>query len=147
MSIFETKRRWYVAGLAFECIECGNCCAGPGEGYVWLNDREITAIAHSLGITPEEMRRTCVRKVGRRKSLIEQKPSHDCIFLDEAADGRRLCRVYEVRPTQCRTWPFWKSNIHSAETWAEAATRCPGINRGRLYSPEEIEALAERTSD
>jgi len=25
---------WYGSGLHFECMRCGGCCCGPGEGYL-----------------------------------------------------------------------------------------------------------------
>jgi len=49
--------------------------------------------------------------------------------------------IYPVRPTQCRTWPFWAGNLRSPADWNEAARRCPGINHGRVYDIEQIERL------
>jgi Fe-S-cluster containining protein len=51
--------------------------------------------------------------------------------------------VYPVRPRQCRTWPFWESNLRSPETWAETCRVCPGSGTGRLYQIEEIHSQAE----
>jgi Fe-S-cluster containining protein len=50
-----------------------------------------------------------------------------------------------VRPTQCRTFPFWREYIESAKGWERVACRCPGVDRGRLYTVEEIEQLALAT--
>jgi hypothetical protein len=41
-------------------------------------------------------------------------------------------------------WPFWPSNLASADAWNKAAQRCPGINSGRLYSFEEIERIRKK---
>lgn len=133
---------WFVAGLAFECVECGRCCAGPEEGYVWATDEEIIAMAKYLKLSEKAFRKQYVRKVGRRQSLVENRPGRDCVFL---SDGR--CRIYPARPTQCRTWPFWESNIDSPESWSRAAQRCPGINRGSVFSPEEILRRARSTRE
>jgi Fe-S-cluster containining protein len=46
-----------------------------------------------------------------------------------------------VRPNQCRTWPFWNDNLASPDSWNYAAVKCPGINRGKRYSVEEIESI------
>ena len=130
---------WYAAGLAFECSACGRCCAGPNEGYVWLGDREIAAIAEFLSTSAEEVRRQYVRRVDGHFSLIERPDNHDCIFLSPAEDrASRGCRIYTVRPFQCRNWPFWPANLSSPESWSRAAQRCPGVNRGRRFSAEEI---------
>jgi Fe-S-cluster containining protein len=140
MSILSRKERWYIAGLAFECTGCGSCCAGPGEGYVWTTTEEIAHIADMLGIPEREMRRKYVRKVGRRFSLVERVDNKDCIFLVPDGEGGRKCKIYDVRPHQCRTWPFWPSNLGKPDDWAYAGLRCPGINRGAVHDLDEIEA-------
>lgn len=132
--------KWYVAGLHFECRECGGCCSGPGEGYIWVAKREIELIAGHLHLTPNELRRKYLRRVGLRTSIIEESVSKDCTFLRNSA-GMKQCLIYPVRPGQCRTWPFWPENLLDPYTWNRAALRCPGINRGRLYSYEEIEKI------
>ena len=76
-----------------------------------------------------------VRKIGVRKSLVEF-PNGDCVFFD---NGTRKCAVYDYRPRQCRTWPFWDSNLRSPETWAETCESCPGSGTGKLYALEAIE--------
>ena len=35
-----------------------------------------------------------------------------------------------MRPTQCRTWPFWASNVKSPKAWKSAAKHCPGMQNG-----------------
>jgi uncharacterized protein len=134
----EPEFPWYTSGLAFECTQCGNCCSGPGTGYVWVNEEEVHAIASEFGMEKnlEEFERKFTRQVGDRTSLVEYSDG-DCIFLDPTTKG---CTVYASRPTQCRTWPFWKSNIESPKHWAQAAKSCPGCNHGRLYSLQEIQS-------
>lgn len=129
---------WYAAGLAFECQECGGCCSGPEEGYVWATDDEIAAMAEYLKISEAEMRSRYVRKVGRRQSLKEDKKTKDCLFLQPDGNGGKKCTIYPVRPIQCRTWPFWDSNLQSPEDWTFAGVRCPGINRGKQHELKEI---------
>ncbi len=135
---------WYVAGLTFACVRCGRCCAGPEEGYVWVTPQEIVTIAEHLGIPLEQMQRDYVRRVGGRFSLRERSGSHDCIFL--ARQGAHECAIYPVRPTQCRTWPFWPVNLRSPEAWARAAARCPGIHRGEHIDFDEIQAKRNATA-
>lgn len=127
---------WYSSGLAFECTQCGNCCSGPGEGYVWITSHEIVALAASIGMSDrlEEFEHKFTRQVGTQTSLVEYSDG-DCIFLDPST---RACTVYQARPVQCRTWPFWKSNVESPKTWSQAARSCPGCNQGRLYNLTEI---------
>jgi uncharacterized protein len=138
---------WYVAGLAFECVGCGGCCAGPAEGYVWVTAREVAAIAAHLGLDEQATRARHVRQVGRRQSLKEAPVTCDCEFLRQGGAGRRTCAIYSVRPVQCRTWPFWASNLDSPDDWAEAAVRCPGINRGSIHSLAQIQERCDATRE
>lgn len=139
MKIFKQGRPWYAEGLAFECARCGRCCAGPGEGYVWVTAEEIEAIAEFLAAEVEDVRRRFVRRVDRRHSLKEDRRSKDCVFLRYDEKGLSRCAIYPVRPTQCRTWPFWPGNLGSVADWGRAGLRCPGINRGPLHDVDEIE--------
>lgn len=125
---------WYSAGLRFKCRQCGGCCTGE-PGYVWITEEETAALAYALEMDPFIFEEQFTRSVGRRRSLIEYQ-NGDCVFFDAF---QRKCRVYEHRPAQCRTWPFWNSNLHSEEDWDDAARRCPGCNHGGLISVDEIE--------
>lgn len=138
---------WYVAGLAFECQQCGRCCAGPEEGFVWVNDLEISQIAAFLGIANEEFRRRHLRRVSGRYTIIEQPRTRDCAFLQPDGLGGKTCTIYSVRPSQCRTWPFWQHNLESPKTWSYAAQRCPGINRGRQFTFDEIQQRLKSTNE
>jgi len=101
---------------------------------------EIEIIADYLKLTVGQLRRRYLRRVGLRTTIIEHQTTKDCIFLKNQ-DGHRRCAIYPVRPSQCRSWPFWPSNLSSAKAWNEAARKCPGINRGKHYSFEEIERI------
>ena len=63
-----------------------------------------------------------VRRVGIRKSLKEF-ANGDCVFFDSQ---QRNCNVYSARPRQCRTWPFWDSNLKDAAAWAATWKPAPG---------------------
>ncbi len=133
---------WYAEGLRFSCTACGHCCTG-GPGYVWVNHEEISALALAVGLGSEaEFEQLYVRNIGRRKSLREY-ANGDCVFLDGLT---RRCAVYEARPRQCRTWPFWNSNIRTPQDWQRTCEVCPGSGRGQLHSLEEIEAKRTRIS-
>jgi len=138
---------WYSGGLAFECQGCGGCCAGPEEGYVWVSQDDVEAIAAHLRISVGEMMKKYVRKVGRRMSLREVPETKDCVFLETAHDGQRRCGIYRFRPTQCLTWPFWPSNLRDQDNWALAGFRCVGINRGDIHSPDQIEKRRDATRE
>ncbi|MEN6451628.1 MAG: YkgJ family cysteine cluster protein [Thermoguttaceae bacterium] len=129
---------WYHDGLRFSCTGCGDCCSGE-PGYVWVNRTEIKTLAAALGLQVAEFERHYLRTIRSRKSLIER-PGGDCILLDAET---RKCSVYEARPRQCRTWPFWKSNLESPAAWEETARRCRGCNHGRRISLGAIQNQLE----
>jgi Fe-S-cluster containining protein len=133
---------WYVTGLHFECAQCGCCCAGPNEGYIWARAREIAAIAEFLKMPVRTLRTQYLRRVGLRTTIVEDPQTKDCVFL-KSVNGQRRCAIYPVRPSQCRNWPFWPGNLASPDAWNRAAMRCPGVNRGRLYTHEEIDQIKE----
>ena len=130
---------WYKDGLRFQCTGCGDCCTGA-PGYVWVNADEIAALAIEVGIAIDEFEKKYVRTIGVRKSLKELKKTYDCVFLDP---DTRKCQVYAARPRQCRTWPFWDSNLKSPEAWAHTCEVCPGSGAGKLYQLEAIQEQAE----
>ena len=129
----ETKP-WYKDGLRFTCTQCGNCCTGS-PGYVWFTKQEGQQIAESLEMAVDDFHDVYARKIGIRHSLKEF-PNGDCVFFD---GEKRTCNIYSVRPRQCRTWPFWDSNLRSEKEWAKTCEECPGSGKGKLYQLEQIE--------
>lgn len=124
---------WYADGLKFACERCGVCCSG-GPGNVWVDKKEITAIAERLSIPTEQFIAQFVKKVRRRFSLRENE-NGDCIFFRKEMG----CEIYGCRPKQCQTWPFWESNILSWQEWKDTCQRCPGAGVGELHGLEDIE--------
>jgi hypothetical protein len=123
---------WYQPGLRFTCTQCGDCCTGE-PGFVWLDDAELNAIAEFLGEPIAEIRGLMTQATPRGRTLRE-KANGDCVFYEKG----RGCTIYPVRPAQCRTWPFWESNLASPETWRQTCEVCPGSGRGELIPAEEI---------
>ena len=134
---------WYIAGLHFDCQQCGRCCSGPGQGYIWATKPEVKFIADFLKISIGQLRKKYLRRYNLRTSIIEHPVTRDCIFLRKI-DGRKKCLIYPVRPSQCRNWPFWASNLTNPNAWNRTAQKCPGINRGKLVSFEEIQKIKKQ---
>ena len=123
---------WYHEGLRFTCTKCGHCCTGA-PGYVWLNEAELHALAEFLQMPLDEVIALHTRETHRGRSLRERS-NGDCVFYDKAAG----CTIYPVRPAQCRTWPFWDSNVKTPRAWEKTCKICPGSGQGELIAPEEI---------
>jgi uncharacterized protein len=144
LDLLREKRagNWFDGGVRFRCIHpaCSDCCSGlRGPGYVWINADEMEAIAKHIGVSFNAFTRRYVRQVENSFSLIE-KPNYDCIFLK---DGK--CEVYPVRPTQCRTYPFWPETMTSRKRWEREAQNCPGVEvDDTTVSGIEIELALEK---
>jgi uncharacterized protein len=123
---------WYKDGLSFTCTRCGHCCTGE-PGFVWVEDDDLAAIAAQRGETLDEVKALYTRWTDRGRTLRE-KSNGDCVFFDR----KEGCTVYAVRPPQCRTWPFWESNVATPEAWQRTCEVCPGSGQGELISVEEI---------
>ena len=115
---------WYEDGLAFACTRCGNCCTGS-PGHVWVSLPEVERLANRLSLSLDVFGSRYLRLVGDRLSLLESRFG-DCVFWDSETG----CRVYEDRPDQCRSWPFWHSHLASPEAWEKTSQFCPGCNTG-----------------
>lgn len=128
------------AGLRFRCTQCGNCCTGA-PGTVALSEQDIAALSKSLGLDRVEFIKRYTKPMDGGLSLTERLTAFgwDCVFLDrQAVPGKAVCGLYEDRPMQCRTWPFWKKNLDTPRSWEKARTICPGMNHGPLHEPATI---------
>ena len=127
---------WYKDGLRFECQETGKCCTNHGEyAWVYVSPDEEKAIAAQIGVTLAVFRRDYTFKDDGYRCL--KSVDDGCIFL-----ANRRCTIHEVKPTQCRTWPFWTGNLERKVWEGDVASFCAGVGKGRLYTREEIEAIA-----
>jgi len=107
------------------CESCeGNCCIGE-SGYIWVTPTEIKKIATFLKQDEPDFRNQHLRKVQYRYSLKERQvgESFECEFFDMS---QKRCTIYDVRPSQCRTFPFWD---YFKEHIQEVEKECPGIIR------------------
>jgi len=107
------------------CENCvGYCCTGE-SGYTWVSDQEISKIAEFLGQDIDRLVSRYLVRIGRRFCIKEVKIEGGfyCLFFDEK---NRRCAIYDVRPAQCRTFPFWE---YFRDNPDEAVKECPGVQR------------------
>ena len=106
-----------------ECEACGGHCCSGQSGYIYVDEVEIKKLVDFLGVDIQYFYKKYLIKNGYKFSLIEiQKEDHfNCVFFNEET---KKCQVYDVRPNQCKTFPFWdyfKTNIK------ELQKECPAI--------------------
>ncbi len=135
----DSGESWYRDGLQFECTRCGHCCSGA-TGTVRVSDSEIEALARRVSLSVEKFRTVYTRALRRGGISLREKRNRDCVFFDRDQG----CTVYQQRPRQCRTWPFWGGVVATEDRWAEEAEDCPGMNRGKLHDATHI-ARTSRT--
>ena len=113
--------------LPFDCTGCGKCC--KTRGTVLLSPEELVKAAKLLRISIQEFKQLYVAQEQEMDDAVsttipELTPigwvqlrdkeeeatglssgygSGGCIFLDE----ENKCKIYEARPMQCSTYPFW----------------------------------------
>jgi uncharacterized protein len=124
----------------FECTGCGGCCSGSGEHYIEATRAEQQRIRRYLGISWRWFRRRYVTRYADGTEGLYWNRDR-CVFLDA---GRR-CRIYLVRPGQCRDYPFWPELATDA-AWREEARRCEGIGRGAVIPLNEFKAQLRRAT-
>lgn len=135
----EPKKEWWSEGVRFQCQGSGNCCLSRGEyGFVFLTKEDRQRFADYFNESLSTWtRKNCDRTQGFWH-LKEDPKREECMYLKG-----KSCGVYEARPTQCRTWPFWPE-VMNAKTWAkEVKTFCPGVGKGPMIPLEEIQRQLE----
>ena len=128
---------FYSAGLRFACTRCSRCCRHT-SGYVFLSSTDLETLSSTVGVGREEFLRLycrCVPFGPVNRISLKELPNLDCIFWEKGG-----CSVYESRPLQCRSFPFWSGCVASRAEWELHAKQCPGIGKGALHPRREIEA-------
>ena len=126
------KSPWWKDGVQFQCQGSGRCCVSrDGYGYVYVTLEDRRRFAAYFGLTLKEFTKEyCEKDEGYWKI---RDFTSACRFLKNNS-----CSVYEARPTQCRTWPFWPETM-SARAWKKEITAyCPGVGKGRTWTADEI---------
>lgn len=105
------------------CKSCpGHCCCGE-SGYIWLTHRDVLVISSYLKLHAVDFVQKYLDRIDNRFSLKERRTENDfeCVFFSAS---QKQCVIYEVRPSQCRQFPFWE---HFRKHKDERITECPGI--------------------
>lgn len=129
------KKEQIPAGLRFKCTGCGACCTGASGHYVELGPEEQERIRARLNVSRRWFRHRYITRVDGKTEGLRLEKDGRCPFLH--ASGR--CRIYAVRPAQCRTYPWWPELLQRRAAWNAEARRCEGMNRGPVVTAAAIE--------
>lgn len=106
------------------CDTCaGNCCIGE-NGNIWISKQEMKILSKHLNIPLNELKDKFLEKRGYKYSIKEIKLAEDnyaCFFFNLE---KRQCSIYEARPIQCKTFPFWE---YFKTRKNEVKEECPAI--------------------
>ena len=108
------------------CSTCqGKCCTGE-SGYIYISKVEIENISKLLNLDVKEFVNKYLFKKMYKYSIKEilHNDSYECIFYDRESNG---CTIYDARPSQCKTFPFWDYYKTRVD---ELKLECPGITSG-----------------
>ena len=133
-------------GLRFECTQCGKCCWTRGQySHVYLTKQDLASLAAAVGLSVAETRRRYTFRDENGWTELDFSEGR-CVMLDAKTN---LCTVYESRPTQCRTFPFWPEMIRRGKWAAEAKRICEGVDNGRVVPAAEVaeRLAAQRRAD
>ncbi len=125
----------------FECQSgCVNCCARPGD--VFLTEEDRSRIAAHLGLTePEFTERYCAPEDDEGLRLSNPGET-TCHFLE--TNG---CRIHDVKPLQCRAFPFWPETVSTRKAWKGLRGYCPGVGVGQILPIHMVRAAAQSCAD
>jgi Fe-S-cluster containining protein len=123
--------------MRFACQKgCTKCCTRGG--FVYLTESDLKRAADYLDMTPAEFEDRYVIRYRRILRLRRPPRGQDhCRFLTPHG-----CSIHPVKPTQCRTYPFWPSLVESKATWAVEGNFCPGIGKGALVQIKTARQIA-----
>jgi Fe-S-cluster containining protein len=125
------KKKFWHDGLYFKCHQCGNCCTFP-NGVVYASKNEMLEISNFLSLSFDKFLENYT-VIDDEFIAIKSKEDGPCVFYENHA-----CAVYSVRPTQCRTYPFWPEILKNESRWLNESTKCAGINKDSFHTKEEI---------
>ncbi|MGK5084584.1 YkgJ family cysteine cluster protein [Bdellovibrionota bacterium FG-1] len=134
------SKKWWSEGIRFECQGSGRCCLFRGQyGFVYLTLEDRRRFALFFKIPTHRFTAIYCEKTSGYYHLKMDPNAEECRFLK-----KNSCSIYEARPTQCRTWPFWPA-VMGAKSWvSEVENFCPGVGKGKLISAVEISKVLEQ---
>jgi Fe-S-cluster containining protein len=137
----------------FDCIRCGNCCTDSNT-IVNITYSDILRIKNGLTLTlneliyvlafyvfeaelnEQERKKMVISPIKTQKGFayvgLFKKKTGECYFYDAK---NKLCKIYNLRPTFCRTFPFSFKRINKNEIKNQYEIEILYSNKGIEYCP------------
>lgn len=135
--------------MKFQCQEScgGKCCSRSKENsgaFVFLTKSDVNIIEKATGRNREkfsELLEFDSTRFTRKKSKqrVLKMVGDACTFFEKGK-----CKIFENRPMQCKTFPFWPENM-KAYKWNKLKKFCIGIGKGNEINFEEKVKLQKET--
>lgn len=136
--------KFYEKGLEFQCKQCSWCC-GNGPGVVYLSLEDLARLCEFSKTNYVDFIKKYCRWVmytdGNEVLALQEDKQYRCILWK---DG---CSMYDARPVQCSTYPWWDWLCGSKEMWQECGKTCPGIGSQKMWTKEQIEEQIKLNSN
>ena len=104
--------------MEFKCKKCGNCC--NCDGYLFVDLKDVVNISKFLKITSDEFILKYLTKDDDDRFYVSN-INKVCVFYENG------CTIYDVRPWQCRSYPYWYNIVKSKKNWNKESTFCKGM--------------------
>ena len=105
--------------FSFQTKACNSCpakCCTGASGNIIVNEQEIANISQKLQIDESIFRKDFLRVTEDGALSLREyklgKNNYACALLEH---DNKKCSIYDVRPTQCRTFPFWSEYVGNTE--------------------------------
>ncbi|HNX58885.1 MAG TPA: YkgJ family cysteine cluster protein [Spirochaetota bacterium] len=106
------------ANFSFTCSRCGSCCRE--HGFVFFSDNEVDICAKHVGLYRYEFIDRFLTSTFRGFAH-EVSSGGQCIFLESGG-----CVLHDVKPEQCRSFPFWHEYIGESGELVNFNRHCEG---------------------
>jgi len=127
--------------IRFKCTGCGACCLGSAdENMIELAKGEVELISQHLDMSPGTFTEKFLVELDNLEQGIRINQQGRCVFLQK----NNRCAIYQVRPRQCQTYPYWPEIMATQSGWDNESYRCEGINTGDVVLIEQIEQQLKR---
>ena len=88
-------------------------------GEVYLTPDDANRVAGYLGLSTDEFRSRCC-EIEDGDLRLAGPTDGPCRFVEDGG-----CSIHDVKPLQCRAFPFWPENVRGRRAWEIYAAIAP----------------------